>query len=105
MVTQYTRPTATELRNSSQPNSRIHTTFIRQEPGPPPPSISLPKGDSTRPAILKHCTPKGIPMIVTQHRRPASAHIMPKTRPPSSSQKIFPSTFIDEDLSFPGELL
>ncbi len=40
----------------------------------------------TRPAILKHCTPKGIPTIVMQTIRPAKNHTSIPINPPKTNQ-------------------
>lgn len=35
-------------------------------------TMVLPKGNRTKPAILKHCKPKGIPIMVQQKTNPVT---------------------------------
>lgn len=60
------------------PVTIIQITFAIKEIPPPPYSTSLPKGQSAKPANLKHCRPIGIPIIVmnaqTAIKKPDQVH-------------------------------
>lgn len=57
------------------------------------PRLTLaPKGVNAKPAILKHCFPKGIPIIVIQKKIPLNADSTAMGIPPKTSHKIFKKT-------------
>jgi hypothetical protein len=66
--------------------------------------ISAPKGIIASLAILKHCRPKGIPMIVAQQRIPKTQYIIASSMPPKTNQRIFNNTLpmeSEKTISFP----
>ena len=79
---------------ASRPKNTIQIRFTRKETPPPPYMTSFPKGKKARLANLKHCSPTGIPMMVTHHRHPASTHASPPISPPNRNQRILPITVI-----------
>lgn len=54
----------------------------------------LPKGHSTKPAILKHCSPNGIPIIVKHITSPPTKYPIAESNPPKISQMRLPKKFI-----------
>ena len=51
--------------------------------------IFAPKGESDKTASLKHCLPKGIPMIVIHQKMPENKKPTAKKKPPKISQIMF----------------
>ena len=47
-------------------------------------STSLPNGNKTKPANLKHCVPKGIPMMVIESKIPKINHKIAAINPPKN---------------------
>lgn len=78
----------------SHPKKSIHIRLSRNENTPLPYTTSLPNGQNASDANLKHCTPTGMPMIVTHHRQPARIQAKPPIMPPNINHKIFPNVFI-----------
>lgn len=68
--------------------------FISPEPTPPVSTISLPKGQKLRIAILKHCIPTGIPIIEMHQTIPAPIQPSPPTKPPQHNHIILPKQLI-----------
>src|SRR5690606_36869857 len=55
---------------------------------------SRPKGKSIRTAILKHCNPNGIPMMVKHKTSPAVMYSNAVAKPPNNNQIILPIKFM-----------
>ena len=70
----------------------IQIILRRKEPAFPSSLIIWPNGLRQNLAILKHCNPKGIPMIVTHHKHPTPNHERAKANPPNIIQVIAPNT-------------
>src|SRR5436190_24400156 len=51
---------------------------------------SFPNGHSTKPAILKHCKPHGIPIIVAHKTKPPTQYPRAASNPPKTNQTRFP---------------
>ena len=101
IVTHNNRPHIKCPTASSMPQTSIHIIFPNAPITPNPPGvISRPNGQKTNPAILKHWTPKGMPMMVTQSRRPIIAHISDIIIPPRINQSKFPISFNKTHPSF-----
>ena len=64
------------------PQKISQITFAKNEGAPPPYSISFPNGAKAKEANLKHCNPRGIPIIVMQHKTPAIIQESPLKKPP-----------------------
>jgi hypothetical protein len=56
--------------------------------------IVFPKGNNEKLPILKHCTPKGIPMIVIHQNSPIKIQTKNDQKPTNINHKMFPSNFI-----------
>ena len=66
--------------------------------------IRAPKGVSANCASLKCCTPKGMPMMVKQNKRPHAALAIAISNPPKRSHRIFKrreTVFVPGITSFP----
>jgi hypothetical protein len=59
-----------------------------------------PKGHADKRAILKHCFPNGIPMIVMHRIRPSKNQESAAARPVKINQRMLPINFIAEVLLF-----
>ena len=91
IVMQKMAPITRWARHSSHPKSRIQRMLpIKPQAPKSPTTTSLPNGQRTKPANLKHCRPKGIPIIVRQTNSPAIAQNMASRIPPSNSHMILP---------------
>ena len=91
---------------SSIPHTIIHITLPITPITPKPPGVmSRPKGQRTKPAILKHCTPNGMPMIVMQSKRPTMNHKSDRITPPNTIQSRLPIIFMIFVLSFLSEII
>ena len=91
IVKQQTRPMMVASTARVQPVKHIHTMFSRKLPALPIYSTVLPKGKKHSLAILKHCLPTGIPIIVIDQIRPAKHQRRPVTAPPSINHIMLPS--------------
>ena len=47
-----------------------------------------------RPTILKCCKPNGMPMMVTQYRKPTTKYTSEIKNPPNKNQRMLPKYFI-----------
>lgn len=94
MVQHKIKPKTTCTTASSKPPKSHQSTFISKEPTPPPYSISLPKGNRLSTANLKHCIPKGMPIIVMHQKIPTKHQHNPANNPPNKNQIILPNKFI-----------
>lgn len=83
---------------SCHPNTRIHMRLRTKLVPDCPISISFPKGNNPKFAILKHCTPIGKPTIVRQKSKPTSYHDTHAQRPEHTNQIVFPIKRIDYSL-------
>ena len=54
----------------------------------------LPNGQSTRPANLKHCSPHGMPIMVTHNTNPPITYPMAANRPPNNNHTKLPNKFM-----------
>ncbi len=95
IVIQNSKPITRWVMANSHPK-KISQMMLKIKPPAPkwPSSISLPKGHNTKPAILKHCIPNGIPSTVTHKSRPDKNHKTDAISPPNSSQMMLPIKFI-----------
>lgn len=55
---------------------------------------SFQKGNKDNPAILKHCFPKGMPMIIMHQSTPSRTHKIHDHQPTKTNQRILPNVFI-----------
>lgn len=78
-------------KNISQPNRRSQRIFMI---GclPKFTATSFPNGASINPANLKHCLPKGIPIMVIHKRSPKINQEIAVKSPPKRIQIMFPNT-------------
>lgn len=88
IVTQFIIPETRYMKANSQPPKTAQMTFamgcalkLR--------ITDLPKGKRDSLAALKHCKPRGMPMMVMQRRRPRSAQTRARARPPKMNQIMF----------------
>ena len=94
IVMQRIKPITKFTTKSSRPETKNQMTFTIKENAPPSYSTSLPKGHMDKEAILKHCTPTGIPNMVMHQRIPAKNHINALIKPPQINHKTFPKKLI-----------
>lgn len=90
IVTHQRQPIAANTAASGSPDTISHTMFSSKLPAPPPNSTSFPNGKNESEANLKHCSPTGIPTIVTHHSMPETIQHRPAIQPPNTNHKIFP---------------
>ena len=79
---------------NSQPNSKIQMIFQNKLKKRLEKTRFFPKGKRPKEPILKHCSPKGIPITVMQSKNPTIYQAMAAQSPEQKNQIIFPSTFI-----------
>ena len=93
MVTHQISPTIKKLMHSPNPNKIIQITFAI---GCLPKSVltSVPKGQMQSLANLKHCKPKGIPIMVIQNISPTKKYPIAENSPVNINHKMFPIVFI-----------
>lgn len=84
-------PNKQDATDNSQPKINIQIIFSRKLPVLLEKTISLPNGQMTKEANLKHCIPTGIAIIVQQQSTPLTAHKIDRNSPPKTNHKIFPS--------------
>ena len=77
------------------PKKIIQMMLANRDGTPPPYSISFPKGAKARLANLKHCSPTGIPTMVTHHSSPTSVQPSPIQSPPNKNHTRLPKNFIE----------
>ena len=87
-------PIAQENNANSHPKKTIHKTFRRKLVVQFANIIFLPNGQITKEVSLKHCIPKGIPIIVQQQKKPAIAQRTARIPPPNKTHSSFPKTLI-----------
>lgn len=90
IVAQNRSPFTAATIASGIPLTSSQIRLSRNEPTPPPYRTSFPKGKKESPAILKHCIPTGIPMMVMHHSTPAAPQQSPCQNPPQRNQIAFP---------------
>jgi hypothetical protein len=56
-------------------------------------TMDPPKGHTTNPAILKHCRPNGMPIMVKHSSKPPSIYPRAETNPPKMNHMMFPIVF------------
>ena len=71
----HNNPKKQDVNANSQTNINIQITFSKNFPTPFEKTTSLPKGQKTNGANLKHCMPIGIAMIVQQQNAPITPQI------------------------------
>ena len=94
MVTQSKRPNAAFSIAIGSPVKMIQKMLATVLAAEPSSVISFPNGAKVSLANLKHCLPKGIPIIVIHHKSPAKAQLRLLTSPPQMIHKMFPRVFI-----------
>ena len=90
IVTHHTMPTIAEVMAISHPNKRTQRIFSKNDPKLLPGTTVLPKGHREKPAILKHWTPAGMPIIVQHSSNPATNQSMAMIAPPNKTHRRFP---------------
>ena len=90
IVIQNVQPSVIASNASGIPLIKIQIIFSKKDTLPPPYSISLPNGNITNAANLKHCTPIGIPTMVMHQKIPINAQLIARINPPKINQSIFP---------------
>ena len=93
MVMHHKRLANRKLRDRHRPPKMIQMTFAM---GCLPKLVFtfVPKGQAETRASLKHCLPKGMPMMVMHHRMPHKNQAMAEPRPVKMSQRRLPINFI-----------
>lgn len=91
MVMHHKIPSRQDTMPSSQPKTTIQIMFSKKLPAPLEKAMSLPNGQMTKEANLKHCIPTGIAIIVQQQSTPLTAHKKDRNSPPNTSHKTFPN--------------
>ena len=92
IVQQHSIPAITALSQSHIPANTTQITFSANVHTP---AFSLattvrPNGKNAKPAMRKHATPYGMPIIVHKHTMPQTIHSSPSQRPPSTNHMILP---------------
>ena len=90
IVMQSTSPITAASMASGTPLTRIQSTFSSTEPTLPLYTTSFPKGANISLANLKHCSPHGMPTIVTHQSSPASVQPSQSHRPANTNQRTLP---------------
>ena len=86
---------------NGKPVKHIHSRLSRKFPVVLRGAITaFPKGKKQKEAILKHCLPAGMPMMVNDHSTPAMVQESPMAAPPNTNQRIFPIADICALISF-----
>lgn len=88
MVMHHANPNTHDEIASSQPKTNIQIMFNKKLPMLSEKITSLPKGQNTNEANLKHCIPAGIAMIVQQQIMPATTHKAERISPPKINHNI-----------------
>jgi len=88
---QYKHPKVAAVNARGKPVTHIQIKFSKKLPVVPLGATTyLPNGKKHREAILKHCFPAGIPMMVIDHNIPATHHEIPINAPPKRNHMILP---------------
>ena len=80
-----------------KPPETIHIILNKSERQPPEDEVVttfLPKGNSVSIPILKHCNPKGMPMMVIQKTKPITKYPSADTKPPKTNHIKLPNAFM-----------
>ena len=75
IVIHHNNPKKQDVNANSQPNINIQITFSKKFPTPFEKTTSLPKGQKTNEAYLKHWMPAGMAIIVQQQTTSIIPHI------------------------------
>ena len=92
MVTQYRIPSDVAAIARGTPVMQIHNRLSKKFPVVLLGAMTyFPNGKKHRVAILKHCFPTGIPIMVNDHSTPAAHQDSPIAAPPNRNQMMFPN--------------
>ena len=107
MVMHHITPSVQDTTASSHPKNDIQITLSKKLPTLLEKTTSLPNGQNTNEANLKHCIPAGTAMMVQQQIIPTTPHSTERISPPKINHSILPRvlmlllplTFVDSYIS------
>lgn len=94
MVMHHTIPTVQDITASSHPKINIQITLSKKLLTLLEKITSLPNGQNTNEANLKHCIPAGIAIMVQQQITPTTPHSTEIISPPNINHSILPKVFM-----------